>query len=381
MTEGPMTIDVRPGTSPSSWIATPPSGNDIELLDPGHERYSNHNRLLAEGSRVHDERLDRRFELLCFQEGVVYICRRTSSDGWTVPVALFDGNSYEPDVDTIDESLEHAESMLIGPEERDDLMELSVFLEDRRRNGYKWVDFVIDGKVMRVPTPSNPDFDQHMHEESGAFSAGSGCGPMTHEHSEGIYEYGGHLFKVSDYDIEPYDPDNELPVNWVHPLSMMVDDGNGGEISIGFDEDNEFIEESFWDDEDDAIESGDWDDPDPQMLKIYEVKVRARSDLEDLQIMHHGVDLVGPSASSTLPSGNPWIAFTTRASHDELKAKLFGVERIMVNGCEGLMSDDLTITVALRLSDDDHVYRLTHDWVEVARGAGLNALVGRRYRR
>lgn len=372
-------IEVRPGSDVGAWIVTSRSGDDIQLVDPTHETYQERNQLLAFGSRIHEGYLDERYELLCFKDGVVYLCRRIAPDRWTVPVAVFDGETYSPDMESVDAVADLAETELFAQEEREDI-EWSMFLVDRQQRRCTWEQFAIDGEVVRVPSRSNPLFDELMAMVDSAFSAGSGYGPMTNEHSEGVYRFDGHEFVVTGDEIEPYDPTDDLPDGWIHPLSMMVDDGRGNGISIGFDEDDEFFEELLWDDEDDEIESGDWEDPDPETLEVHEVKVRARSDLEDLQITHRGVDLVGPSASSTLPSGNSWIAFTTEASLDELEEKLFRTQRVTVNGWEGLMSDDLSITVALRLSDEDHVYRLSHDWVEVA-DRNLEALVARRFRK
>lgn len=375
----PVQIEVRPGSEAGSWLVTSRSGDDIQLVDPTHETYQEKDRLLAFGSRIHEGHLDERYELLCFKDGVVYLCRRTASDRWTVPVAVFDGDTYSPDMESVDAVADLAETELFAQEEREDI-EWSMFLVDRQQERCTWEQFAIDGEVVRVPSKSNPLFDQLMAMVDSASSAGSGYGPMTNEYSEGIYQFDGHEFVVAGDEIEPYNPTDDLRDGWIHPLSMMVDDGRGNGISIGFDEDDEFFEELFWDDEDDEIESGDWEDPDPETLEVHQVKVRARDNLENLQITHHDVDLVGPSASSTLPSGNSWVAFTTDASLDELEEKLFRAQRVMVNGWEGLMSDDLSLTVALRLSDEDHVYRLSHDWVEVA-DRNLEALVARRFRK
>lgn len=384
MTDEPIKIDIQPESSSGSWTAHSPNGAEIELFDPSHKQFSKQS-VLAEGSRVHDGQLDDGHELLCFKDDVTYLCRRIGPDQWTIPAALYELDTYEPSAWAVEDCAELGESLLLAEEEREELRDWGVFLHDRRQSGCVWIDFAIGDKVMRVPTPSHSEFDRYMHEESNATSAGSGYGPMTHEHSEGIYGYGGHLFKVSDYDIEPYNPNEDLPDGWIHPLSMMVDNGSGREISIGFDEDNEFedfdYQELFWDADDDAFELGEGDGQTDDELELFQAKVEARAALEALSIVHNGVDLVGPAASSALPSGEPWVAFTTFASLDEVEAKLFGTQRIQLNGFAGLMSDGVPITVALRLSDEDFVYRLTHDWVEVAYGDELNAFVGRRYRR
>ena len=172
----------------------------------------------------------------------------------------------------------------------------------------------------------------------------------------GDHEGGGRDIELLD-DVEA-----SLPDGWSHPSSLIVLDSSGDEISLGFDEDldheDQFEDLSDGDEEDHTADEA-W------IEQWREAKDRAESLLDRLRIGHRGVAVVGPGASPTLPSNDPWLAFETTVDIAELDSKTGPVSTAIVDGREAAFSDRLPLAVAARLAWPDIVIRLTDDTVSI----------------
>lgn len=232
-----------------------------------------------------------------------------------------------------------------------------------------WVELEVNDEVLRVPHPDHPEFEDLVSEVSRAHSSSSNFGPVSSSYAERIVVYGGHRFLVTGdpegggQEIELVSSQTIVRRGWSHPSALMVMDSAGNEISLGYDEDLDHEDqfENLADLEEDDV----YDVEDERLAMWREALERAEDLLSDLRIDHQGVYVVGPDASTTMPSSEPWLAFRSPVSIEELSAKCGPVSMAILDGEELAFTDQLPLAVAARLAWPEPLVRLTADRVAV----------------